>query len=251
MENNVNGKVILISGASSGMGEALAKQLAKQGAKLILAARREEKLKKLTEEIRKENGEAHYIVTDVSVHSDVENMVKFSVETYGKIDVLVNNAAIMPSSFLYKNNYREWDSLIDINIKGVLYAVGEILPHMRNNKKGHIINVSSVAAHTDINPYCTVYAMTKKAVKAISDGLRQEEAIFKSNIRVTDMAPGAIDTDLKYTVTDPEMKEAVMAAYADNMPKLSAGDMARAIVYVINEPDNIVVNEIVVRPVND
>ena len=249
--NNIKDKVVIITGASSGMGAEIAKQLGEKRAKLVIAARDEKKLIDVKNEVEKLGGEAVYAITDVSKHEDVENMVKLALDTYGHIDVLINNAAIMPASYYSKNDYKEWDQLIDINIKGVLYSIGEVLPHMRERKKGHIINVSSTAAHHNAEAYASVYAATKHAVRVISEGVRKEESMFKTNIRVTDMTPGMIDSGLKYTVTDPEMREFVLKMYSDeNVPKLSPADMARAISYVINEPENIMINEIIVTPTN-
>ena len=248
MSKNIENKVVIITGASSGLGEAVAKDLAANGAKIVLAARREDKLKKIQQSICEAGGNAVYYVTDVTKKEQVSAMADFALKQYGQIDVLVNNAGTMPGSFLYKNNTDEWDQLIDINIKGVLYCIGVVLPHMRDRKSGHIINISSTAAHESPIPGVTVYYATKNAVKVISDGLRREEALAGSNIRVTNISPGAIDTDLKYTVTDPEMKKGVMAAYSQST--LSPEEMAHAIHFAISEEINISVNEIIVRPVN-
>lgn len=248
MENTIQNKVIVVTGASSGLGKALVEQLAGKGAKLVIGARRVDELAALADSLRDSTGQVRYQATEVSDKQQVQALVDFALAEFGQIDVLVNNAAIMPSSFLVKNDTDEWDRLIDINIKGVLYGIGAVLSHMRERNSGHIINVSSTAAHEDISPFTTVYSMTKHAVRNITEGLRKEEGMVGSKIRVTEMAPGGIDTDLKKTVTDPGMKEAVMTAYEDKSQLLSAEDMARAIVYAINEPENIAVNSIVVRP---
>lgn len=248
MENNIQGKVIIVTGASSGLGAALTRQLAGKGAKLIIGARRVSALDSLATDLQSSGKEVFYKACDVSDKAQVQSLVDFALTKFGKIDVLVNNAAIMPASFLVKNDTDEWDKLIDINIKGVLYGIGAVLPHMRERSTGHIINVSSTAAHEDISPVTTVYSMTKHAVRHITEGLRLEENLAKSNIRVTEMAPGAIDTELKNTVTDPTMREAAIKFYADKSQLLSAEDMARAIVYAINEPEQINISSIVVRP---
>ena len=247
MKNNIQGKVIVITGASRGLGEAAGRQLAENGAKVILAARKEDELKKVCDNITQNGGEAAYFAMDVADKDSVRALMEFAVEKYGCIDVLINNAGTMPGSFLAKNNTDEWNALIDVNIKGVLYCIGAALPYMRERKTGHIINVCSTAAHEEAIPGATVYYATKAAVKVISDGLRKEETIAGSNIRVTNFSPGAIDTELKYTVTDPEMRELVIQAY-DNHSALSADEMARALLYAIGQDSNIAVNEIIVRP---
>lgn len=245
---NIKDKVIVITGASSGLGYALAKELARFGAKVVLGARRQDKLMELTQEIIEDGGEAIFRQVDIRRQEEVMNLINLAIEKYQRIDVLVNNAGIMPASFLVKNNTEEWDNLIDINIKGVLYGIGAVLPKMRQQKFGHIINVSSTAAYEEISPFSTIYSMTKHAVSNITEGLRKEEAMAKSNIRVTEIAPGAIDTDLKYTVTDKEMRDIVMPFYEKKEMILSPDEMARAIIYAINEPGNIAINAMVVRP---
>ena len=144
----------------------------------------------------------------------------------------------------------EWDSLIDINIKGVLYNIGAVLPYMRQRKSGHIINVSSVAGYETASPYAIVYSMAKHAVKNISEGLRQQEAILQSGIKVTDVGPGTIDTDLKYTITDPQMREAAMQQYSDSEKMLTPEEMAQAVISIMELPEKISVNTFVVRPLN-
>ena len=248
--SNLSEKVVIITGASSGIGSAIAKQLGNKGAKVVLAARRKDKLITLVDEIKNAGGEASYKVTDVRNKQQVLELVAHTIEKYGKIDVLVNNAGIMPSGFLNIEQSEEWDSLIDINIKGVLYNIGAVLPHMRERRCGHIINVSSIAGYDMTSPYAIVYSMTKHAVRNISEGLRQQEAIFQSNIRVTDVGPGTIDTDLKYTITDPQMREAAMQQYSDKSKMLTADELAATVVYAIELPENIAVNTLVVRPSN-
>lgn len=248
--SNLTGKVVIITGASSGIGNAIAKQLGAKGAKLVLAARREEKLKELAKEINETGGQAVYKVTDVSNKQQVLDLAAYAVETFGQIDALVNNAGIMPSGFLNIDTSDEWDALIDINIKGVLYNIGAVLPYMREKRSGHIINVSSIAAYLTTSPYAIVYSMTKHAVREISEGVRQQEAIFQSNIRVTDVGPGTIDTDLKYTITDPQMREAAMQQYSDKSKMLTADELASTVVYAMELPENVSINTLVVRPSN-
>lgn len=248
--SNLNGKVVIITGASSGIGNAIAKQLGTKGAKLVLAARREDRLISLAEEVKKSGGQAVYKVTDVRNKQQVIDLAAYAVEQFGRIDALVNNAGIMPSGFLNIDTSNEWDDLIDINIKGVLYNIGAVLPYMRKQQSGHIINVSSIAAYVTTSPYAIVYSMTKHAVREISEGLRQQEAIMQSNIRVTDVGPGTIDTDLKYTITDPQMREAAMQQYSDKSKMLTPNELASTVVYVMELPENISVNTLVVRPSN-
>ncbi|KJK31019.1 SDR family oxidoreductase [Paenibacillus polymyxa] len=242
--SNIQEKVVIITGASSGIGEAAAKELASKGAKLVLAARREDRLKKLKDEIEQSGGEAVYKVTDVSSHQQMEDLAAYALNEFGKIDVLVNNAGIMPQAFLALKKVDEWDRMIDVNIKGVLYAIGAVLPSMRERKSGHIINLSSVAGH-NIYPGGTVYCGTKHAVRAISEGLRQEEAMSGTNIRVTNISPGAVTSELLETTTDPAMK-----AGLDDFYKIAidADSIARAIAFAIEQPSDVGINEMIIRP---
>ncbi|RFT96177.1 SDR family oxidoreductase [Paenibacillus jamilae] len=242
--SNIQGKVVIITGASSGIGEAAAKELASKGAKLVLAARREDRLKKLQDEIEQSGGEAVYKKTDVSSHQQMEDLAAYALNEFGKIDVLVNNAGIMPQAFLALKKVDEWDRMIDVNIKGVLYAIGAVLPSMRERKSGHIINLSSVAGH-NIYPGGTVYCGTKHAVRAISEGLRQEEAMSGTNIRVTNISPGAVTSELLETTTDPAMK-----AGLDDFYKIAidADSIARAIAFAIEQPSDVGINEMIIRP---
>ncbi|KAF6574804.1 MULTISPECIES: SDR family oxidoreductase [Paenibacillus] len=242
--SNIQEKVVIITGASSGIGEAAAKELASKGAKLVLAARREDRLKKLQDEIEQSGGEAVYKVTDVSLHQQMEDLAAYALNKFGKIDVLVNNAGIMPQAFLALKKVDEWDRMIDVNIKGVLYAIGAVLPSMRERKSGHIINLSSVAGH-NIYPGGTVYCGTKHAVRAISEGLRQEEAMSGTNIRVTNISPGAVTSELLETTTDPAMK-----AGLDDFYKIAidADSIARAIAFAIEQPSDVGINEMIIRP---
>ncbi|WP_214808277.1 SDR family oxidoreductase [Exiguobacterium sp. s102] len=234
-------KVVIITGASSGIGEATAKLLAKNGAKLVLAARREERLQALKEEIEQLGGQAVYQVTDVTKTEQLEQLAKLAQETYGSVDVLVNNAGLMPLSQLHKNKQDEWDTMVDVNIKGVLYGIGAVLPYMRKQKSGHIINISSVAGH-EVMPSSAVYSGTKFAVRAITEGLRKEESV-DNNIRATIISPGAVDTELKDHITDEDIKQGI-----GNMQAIDADAIARAINYAVSEPDDVSINEILIRP---
>ncbi|ASI35455.1 MULTISPECIES: SDR family oxidoreductase [unclassified Exiguobacterium] len=234
-------KVVIITGASSGIGEATAKLLAKNGAKLVLAARREDRLQALKEEIEQLGGQAVYQVTDVTKTEQLEQLAKLAQETYGSVDVLVNNAGLMPLSQLHKNKQDEWDTMVDVNIKGVLYGIGAVLPYMRKQKSGHIINISSVAGH-EVMPSSAVYSGTKFAVRAITEGLRKEESV-DNNIRATIISPGAVDTELKDHITDEDIKQGI-----GNMQAIDADAIARAINYAVSEPDDVSINEILIRP---
>lgn len=237
----IENKVVIITGASSGIGEATAKLLAKQGAQLVLAARREDRLKTLQQEIEQLGGKAVYQVTDVTDSAQVEQLAKLAQDTFGSVDVLVNNAGLMPLSKLNKNKQDEWNTMVDVNIKGVLYGIGAVLPYMREQKHGHIINISSVAGH-DVMPSSAVYSGTKFAVRAITEGLRKEESV-ENNIRATIISPGAVDTELKDHITDEEIKQGI-----GDLKAMDADAIARAIAYAVNEPDDVAVNEILIRP---
>ncbi|AWP27706.1 oxidoreductase [Paenibacillus glucanolyticus] len=242
--SNIQNKIVIITGASSGIGEATAKELASKGAKLVLAARREDRLKSLQEEVQKNGGQAVYKVTDVTSHEQMEELAAYALKEFGQIDVLVNNAGIMPQAFLFKKKIEEWDQMIDVNIRGVLYAIGAVLPSMRERKSGHIINLSSVAGH-NIYPGGTVYCGTKHAVRAISEGLRQEEAMSGTNIRVTNISPGAVSSELLETTSDTEMKAGLDDFY---QVAIDAPNIARTIAFAIEQPADVAINEMIVRP---
>ncbi|MBX8939141.1 SDR family oxidoreductase [Enterococcus gilvus] len=238
-------KVIVITGASSGIGEASAKLLAANGNKVVLGARREEKLKQIVEEIKADNGEALYQVTDVTDSEDVEKLVKLAVDTFGRIDVLINSAGIMPHSPLKDKRINDWDQMIDINIKGTLYGIGAALSYMNEQKAGQIINISSVAGHY-AHAGGAVYSATKWAVRAISESLREEVAQDGSNIRVTIVSPGAINTELLSSVTDPKLKKNYQQFY-DSFG-ISVDRVATTIQQAIDLPADAAWNEIIIRP---
>ncbi|RED59300.1 SDR family oxidoreductase [Cohnella lupini] len=242
--DNVKSKVVVITGASSGIGEATAKLLAENGAKIVLAARREDRLQTIAQEIEQNGGEAVYLPTDVASRDDMQKLAQFALQQYGRIDVLVNNAGIMPASSLHELKVDDWDQMIDVNIKGVLYGIAAVLPTMREQQSGHIINISSVAGY-HVSPTSAVYSATKFAVRAISDGLRQEESPT-SGIRSTIVSPGLTDSELVHTISNPEIKAFASQLY--NSMAISPYSIARAIAFAINEPDDVGVNEIVVRP---
>ena len=240
---NVEEKVVILTGASSGIGEATAKVLANKGAKVVLSARREKRLRKLKSEIENQGGTVEYKVTDVTSRQEVEELASFTLDTFGKIDVLINNAGFMPLSYLHEKRVTEWEQMIDVNVKGVLYGIAATLPHMRSRKQGHIINVSSVAGHIAF-PSSAVYSGAKFAVRAITEGLRQEEV--ENNIRTTIISPGAVDTELVNCIPNQEIKKGIEEQIMEF--GLPAEAIANSILYEISQPDNIAVNEIIVRP---
>jgi NADP-dependent 3-hydroxy acid dehydrogenase YdfG len=239
--SEINGKVVIITGASSGLGEATAHRLAKGGARLVLGARREDRLKSLVDAIVDEGGEAIYRVTDVTDRDQVEALAAAAKETFGRIDVLINNAGLMPLSPLDQLKVDEWEQMVDVNIKGVLYGIAAVLPTMREQHAGHIINLSSVAGHV-VFPSAAVYCATKYAVKALSEGIRQEGG---EEIRSTNISPGAVATELTSTISDPETAQGVNELYE---MAIDADAIARAIVYAIEQPADVDVNELIIRP---
>ncbi|MDQ3731020.1 MAG: SDR family oxidoreductase [Pseudomonadota bacterium] len=238
---SIEDKVVVITGASSGLGEAAARLLAQRGAKLMLAARREDRLRAVSDEIEQAGGTVTYRVTDVTDRAQVRRLADAALERYGQIDVLVNNAGLMPLSPLDLLKVDEWDRMIDVNIKGVLYGIAAVLPHMRSRKQGHIINMSSVAGHK-VFPTSAVYSATKYAVRAISEGVRQESS---GEIRSTNISPGAVATELPSTISDADVAGNVDQIYAD---AIGADAIARAIAYAIEQPDDVDVNELIIRP---
>ena len=240
MTQGISDKVVVITGASSGLGEAAARQLAKDGAKLVLGARRIDRLQTLAKALSL-GGEA-VVQTDVTERDQVKRLVDRAAQLYGRIDVIINNAGLMPSSRLERLQVDEWDRMIDVNIKGVLYGIAAALPYMIAQKSGHIINVSSVAGHK-VGPGGAVYAATKHAVRALSEGLRQEVKPY--NIRTTIISPGAVATELTHTVTDPVVAERMQKTYEDAIP---ADSFARAVAFAMSQPEDVDINEILFRP---
>lgn len=241
--DNIKSKVIVITGASSGIGQATAKMLANYGAKVVLAARREERMSEIAEQINQGGGSAIYRKTDVSSIEDMRSLAQFTLQQYGRIDVLINNAGVMPLSYLHELKIDEWDKMIDINIKGVLYGIAGVLPIMREQKSGHIVTISSVSGYR-VDPTAAVYSATKFAVRAISEGLRQEEAPT-NNIRTTIISPGITATELTDSISSEEVKGWVNQM---NDVAISPDSIARAIAFAINEPKETSVNEMIVRP---
>lgn len=239
--SEIQNKVVIITGASSGLGEATARRLAASGAKLMLAARREDRLKELVAAIAQSGGTATYQVTDVADCAQVEALAQKTLSAYGRIDVLINNAGLMPLSPLDQVKVEEWDRTIDVNIKGVLYGIAAVLPTMRQQKSGHVINLSSVAGHKVFSG-SAVYCATKYAVRAISEGLRLES---NGEIRSTNISPGAVATELTNTISDRDTAARMNEVYAI---AIDADAIARAIAYAIEQPGDVDVNEMIVRP---
>jgi NADP-dependent 3-hydroxy acid dehydrogenase YdfG len=235
-------KVVVITGASSGIGEATALLLAECGAKVVLGARGSDRLKALAERIKDRGGEASYAVTDVRRRDDVSALVKLASERYGKLDVLINNAGVMPISPLDDLRVDDWEQMIDVNIKGVLYGIAAALPIFRAQGFGHFVNIASTAGHKTV-PNQAVYSGTKFAVRAISEGLRQEAG---DKLRVTIISPGFVRTNFAETVTNPELK----AQLVDSRNKFAMPPevIARAIAFAIDQTADVDVNEIVIRP---
>ncbi|MDG0841614.1 SDR family oxidoreductase [Staphylococcus equorum] len=240
--NNVKDKVVVITGASSGIGEETVNLLSENGAKLVLGARRLDRLEKIQQKVGHDS--VSIKKTDVTKPDEVNALIETAYNDFGRIDVLINNAGLMPQSFLEKNKQDEWNQMIDVNIKGVLYGIGAILPYMRKQKSGHIINLASVAGHV-VFPGSAVYCGTKYAVRAITEGLRQEEAIVGSNIRTTILSPGAVSTELTDHISDKDMKQDIDELYKN---AIKPDAIARAINYAINEPEESSVNEFIIRP---
>lgn len=235
-------KTVIITGASSGIGEATAKAMGKAGFNVVLAARSLEKLEKLKNELNSEGIKAIAVKTDVVNRSDMKSLASAAINEYGGIDVLVNNAGIMPLSFMKNLHHAEWDQMIDVNIKGVLNGIEAVLPTMMEKKSGHIINISSVAG-VKVFPSSAVYSGTKWAVEAITEGLRMELS-NSFNLRTTVIRPGATESNLTSTITDAEV--GAMFASMETVP-IKAADIANAIVYAATQPENVNVNEILVR----
>ena len=240
--DNIKNKVVVITGASSGIGEATALLLAERGAKVVLGARRQDKLEVIAARIIKAGGEAVYAVTDVRKRADVTSLVNLAITQYGKIDVLINNAGVGLISALDELRVDDWEEMIDVNLKGTLYGIAAALPIFRKQGFGHFINTLSTSG-LKIVPLQSVYAGTKNAVRAITEGLRQEAG---DKLRVTIISPGFVHTDFADAMTNEAVKAQIIAA-RDKMA-IPPDAIARAIAFAIDQPDNVDVGEIVVRP---
>lgn len=243
MTHNITGKVVVITGASSGMGEATARDLAAKGAKVALGARRVERLEKLVNEIRAAGGEAIAVGTDVTRLEDVQALVEAARKTLGRVDVIFNNAGLMPLSPLESLRIDEWNQMIDVNLKGTLYGIAAVLPIFKEQKSGQVINVSSVYGHKTVATGA-VYCATKHAIRSLSEGLRQEVKPY--NVRVTVISPGAVDTELTQHISEPGLGDQVRAF----VPQIAvpASTMADMVSFAIAQPANVDVSEILFRP---
>lgn len=240
----IKGKVAIVTGASSGIGYATCLALSKAGARVAAGARRTDRLESLEKEIAKNGGEILIQELDVTKKAECDSFVDAAAKKWGMIDILVNNAGLMPLSFFKSLKVDEWDRMIDVNIKGVLYCTAAAIPHMLAKKSGHIVNISSVAGRV-VFPAGSVYCATKHAVTALSEGLRQEFST-RSNIRVTCIEPGVVATELTNTITDKSLEKFVEAT--KQMEALYAEDIANAILFAVESPSHMNVNEILVRP---
>lgn len=236
----INEKVVLITGASSGIGEATARLLGRRGARVVLGARRTERLERIAGDIRAYGGTVEPRALDVTNRDDVEAFVRFAKEKFGRIDVVVNNAGVMPLSPLASLKIDEWNRMLDVNVRGVLHGIAAGLPIMKEQGFGQFVNVSSIGGH-HVVPTAAVYCATKFAVRAISEGLRQES----TNIRVTVISPGVTESELADSISDEGARE-LMKDY--RKVAIPADAIARAILYAVDQPDDVDVNEVVVRP---
>ncbi|MGH9991579.1 MAG: SDR family oxidoreductase [Nitrososphaera sp.] len=240
----IRGKVAIVTGASSGIGFATSLALSKAGARVAAGARRMDRLVSLENEVAKNEGEILTQKLDVTRKAECDAFVDAVVKRWGTVDILVNNAGLMPLSFFKSMKVDEWEQMIDVNIKGVLYCTAAVVPHMMSKKSGHIVNISSVAGRI-VFPAGSVYCATKHAVTALSEGLRLELS-QRANIRVTCIEPGVVATELTNTITDKSLEKFVEAT--KQMEALRAEDIANAILFAVGSPDHVNVNEILVRP---
>jgi NADP-dependent 3-hydroxy acid dehydrogenase YdfG len=243
MENGIKGKVVIITGASSGMGEAAAKHLSGLGATVVLGARRGDRIEKLAKEIHANGGNALAVTVDVTQREQVKGLVEKAIGQFGRVDVILNNAGIMPLSTMDSLHVDEWDKMIDVNIKGVLNGIAAVLPYMKEQKSGQIINTSSVAGHKVFNG-SAVYSATKYAVRALTEGLRMEVKAY--DIRTTIVCPGAVKTELLEHITDVDVRQA-NEDYVGSVG-ISPDSFARVVAFAISQPEDVDINEIIFRP---
>jgi NADP-dependent 3-hydroxy acid dehydrogenase YdfG len=243
MSRGIGNKVVVITGASSGLGQAAARHLAAQGASVVLGARRADRIEALAAELSAAGHKATAVVTDVTDREQVRNLVDVAVREFGRIDVMLNNAGLMPLAPLERLKVDEWDRMIDVNIKGVLYGIAAALPHMTERRSGHIINVSSVYGHV-VDPGATVYCATKFAVRALSEGLRREVKPY--DIRTTVISPGAVSTELLEHISEKDIQDGTK----DFVSRIAVGPdtFARMVAFAISQPEDVDVNEILFRP---
>ena len=242
--NNLEGKVAVVTGASSGIGEATVRALAAEGASVVAGARRKERLDGLVEEVSRDGGKAIAVECDVTNESQAQDLIHRAVEEYGRIDILVNNAGVMLLSTVGKGLSDQWRQMFEVNVMGLLYATEAAIGHMKGQGSGHLVNISSVAGRKVTRDSSGVYAGTKHAVNAISEGLRQE--LLEDNIRVTIVGPGAVATELPDHITDEDAREGLSGLL--ELERLQAEDIAEAVVYAATQPERVSVNEILIRP---
>jgi NADP-dependent 3-hydroxy acid dehydrogenase YdfG len=240
----INDQVAIVTGASSGIGYATAIAIAKAGAKVAIGARRVDKLEQLKKDIEKIGGECIVVSCDVTKRNDCENLVNSAIKKWNRVDILINNAGLMPLSFVKNLKIDEWEQMIDVNIKGVMYCTAAAIPHMITQKSGHIVIISSIAGRV-VFPAGSVYCATKFAVRAFSEGLRQELSV-RNNIRVTTIEPGIVDTELTNTITDKSLESFV--THSKTIQSLKADDIANSIIFALQSPSHMNVNEITIRP---
>nr|WP_330219447.1 SDR family oxidoreductase [Pseudomonas sp. Leaf129] len=234
---------MVITGASGGIGEATARLLSAEGASVVLGARRLEKLEALALELRATGGKVQVVQMDVAKREEVEALVETAIKAYGRVDVMINNAGIMPNSRLDQRKVEDWERMIDVNLKGSLYGIAAVIPVMQKQKSGHVINVSSLSGHR-VRPNSAVYSATKFGVRAIAEGLRMEMTPY--NIRSTIISPGPVDTDLPSSMTDETAAKHVRDLHSEMaIPPLS---IAQAIAFTISQPSSVDINEILLRP---
>jgi NADP-dependent 3-hydroxy acid dehydrogenase YdfG len=244
-EGPLEGRVAIVTGASSGIGEAVAQELARAGANVVIGARRVPRLEALVEAIRVEGGVAVHRRTDVAERGDMEELARLAVDRFGQVDILVNNAGVMPLSPVAELRVEDWERMVDVNVKGVLYGIAAVLPGMLENGAGHIVNVGSVAGRRPF-PGGAVYSATKFAVRSLTWGM-QLELSAACGIRLTDIQPGAVDTELLEHLPDQDVRRSFEDAWAEKR-KLMSKDVAAAVLYAVSAPDHVNVNEILLRP---
>lgn len=242
MKNGIEGKVVVITGASSGMGEAMAELLSDCGAKVVLGARRADRLECLAKRIKNAGGEVAWLQMDVTVRSDVQRLADLAITTFGRLDVMINNAGVSQLQRMEELDLDGWEQMIDVNVKGVLYGIASALPIFKSQGSGHIINIISTAG-ISIVPTMGVYAATKNAVRTISEALRQESA---GRWRVTGISPGFVATEFISNIKNESMRTAIQNK-ADEIA-IPAKAIAQAVAYAIGQPDNVDVGDIVIRP---
>lgn len=245
MTQGIRDKIVVVTGASSGLGEATARLLSAEGATVVLGARRADRIHTLANDIEARGGKALALETDVTRREQVKALVDAAVRNYGRIDVIINNAGLMPQAPLDQLKVEEWDRMIDVNLKGVTYGIAAALPHMQRQKSGHFINVSSVAGHK-VGPGFAIYAATKFAVRALSEGLRQEVKPY--NIRTTVISPGAVATELLNIITDPTAAAGIRSFY--DQVAVPGESFARVVAFALSQPPEVDINEILYRPTN-